>query len=52
MGYYKSRLEMNRANTNKMDFPTMNESIVLWENLAAQQRMEEHQMNTTDVERI
>lgn len=28
----------NRANTNKMNFPTLNGSIVLKENSAAQQR--------------
>lgn len=32
---YKSRSKKNRANTNKVNFLTINESIVLKENLAA-----------------
>lgn len=36
--YYKSRFKKKRANTNKMNFPTINESIVLKENSAAHNR--------------
>ena len=46
---YKSRFRKSRANTNKMNFPTINESIILRENSAAPQRTEEDQINTTDV---
>lgn len=35
VSYYKSRSKKNRANNNKMNFPTINESIVLKENSAA-----------------
>lgn len=35
VSYYKSRSKKNRANTNKVNFLTINESIVLKENSAA-----------------
>lgn len=38
VSYCKSRFKQNRANTNKMNFPTINESIVLKESSAAPQR--------------
>lgn len=46
---YKSRFRKSRASTNKMNFPTISESITLRENSAASQRTEEDQINTTDV---
>lgn len=50
--YCKSRFKKSRANTNKMNFPTINERIVLKENPAAQQKTEGKQRSTADVDRI
>lgn len=52
ISYYKSRSKKNRANTNKVNFLTINESIVLKENSVAWQRMKKDLISTTDVERI
>lgn len=38
VSYCKTRFKKNRANTNEMNFPTINESIVLKENAAVPQR--------------
>lgn len=46
IGYYKSRVKKNKANTNQINFPTMNASIAL-----KTQQHDRRWKNTVDVER-